>query len=183
MLITSLAWISNVCWLFNFFVTNTVLHPFTPTHPIGTNTTEPHPQTYLHQSQARLLQRPFDDSKIHHHVTPNPDQHSIIHLGVPKFPAWFSSMSREGPMLIEMTRLSTGTLSISISLQIKPHLPQRQRLVTYDSFAWAFDTRFLPMTPSTHWFYRRFSIASAAPLLMNILTMGSARRMAIVPRY
>ena len=44
-------------------------------------------------------------------------------------------------MLIEMTRLSTDTLSVSISLQIKPHLPQRQRLVTYDSFAWAFNTR------------------------------------------
>lgn len=166
MLISSLAWISNVCWLFNFFVTNTVLYPFTPTHPIGTNTTEPHSQTYLHQSQTRLLQRPFDDSKIHHHVTPNPDQHSIIHLGVPKFPAWSSSMSREGPMLIEMTRLSTDTLSISISLQIKPHLPQRQQLVTYDSFAWALNTRDFAHDPP----HLRTGVIVVSPSLLQYLS-------------
>lgn len=33
-------------------------------------------------------------------------------------------------MLIEMTRLSTDTLGISISLQIKLHSPQQQELVT-----------------------------------------------------
>ena len=32
------------------------------------------------------------------------------------------------------------------------------------------------MTPSTHWCYCRFSIASPAPLLMNILTLGLARK-------
>ena len=33
-------------------------------------------------------------------------------------------------MLIGTTRLSTGTLNISMSLPIKPRLPQQQRLVT-----------------------------------------------------
>ena len=113
------------------------LYPFTPTHSTGTNTPDPHLRIIYTNPQSRLLQRPLDGRKIHHHVTPVPDQHSIIHHGVPKFPASTSSMSREGPMLIEMTRLSTDTLGISISLQIKLYLPPAAEIGDiYDSFAW-----------------------------------------------
>ena len=106
------------------------LYPFTPTHSTGTNTPDSHCRHIHTNPQSRLLQRPLDGRKIHHHVTPVTDQHSIIHHGVPKFPALISSIPREGPMLIEMTRLSTDNLGISISLQIKLFYPQQQRLVT-----------------------------------------------------
>ena len=44
-------------------------------------------------------------------------------------------------MLIEMTRLSTDTLGISISLQIKVYLPPAAEIGDmYDSFAWALNT-------------------------------------------
>ena len=140
MLIFSLAWISNVCWLPDFVFTNTMLS-YTPLHqPTLLAPTHPIPICRLIYTnpQSRLLQRPLDGRKIHHHVTPVTDQHSIIHHGVPKFPASISSMSREGPMLIEMTRLSTDTLGISISLQIKLYLPPAAEIGDmYDSFAWA----------------------------------------------
>ena len=106
-----------------------------PTHPI------PICRLIYTNPESRLLQRPLDGRKIHHHVTPVTDQHGIIHHGVPKFPASISSMSREGPMLIEMTRLSTDTLGISISLQIKVYLPPAAEIGDmYDSLAWALTT-------------------------------------------
>lgn len=44
-------------------------------------------------------------------------------------------------MLIDMTRLSTDTLGISISPQIKLYLPPAAELDDmYDSFAWALNT-------------------------------------------
>lgn len=64
-------------------------HAIPPLHQpisIGTNTPIPLCRLISINPQPRLLQRPLDDPKIHHRVTPTTDHHSIIHLGVPKFP-------------------------------------------------------------------------------------------------
>lgn len=92
----------------------TPLHETTPLPP-----REPIPIRRPIYTTAPIVATTLDDRKIHHHVTPSTNQHSIIPLGVPKFRSWISPLLRRGPMLIEMTRLSHGTLGISISLQIK----------------------------------------------------------------
>ena len=140
MLIFSLAWISNVCWVPDFVFTNTMLSIPLYTSPLywHHHNQSPFADSSTPTPNLDYCNDPFDGRKIHHHVTPVTDRHSIIHHGVPKFPASISSMSREGPMLIEMTRPSTDTLGISISLQIKLYLPPAAEIDDmYDSFAWA----------------------------------------------
>ena len=61
-----------------------MLYLFTATTPLAPTEPIPIRRPIYTNPQPHLLQRPLDDPKIHHHVTPSPDQYSIIHLGVTK---------------------------------------------------------------------------------------------------
>lgn len=54
-----LAWISNVCWLLDFFLTNTMLYPLY-TNPFDWHQhTDSHLQTHLHQSTTPIIATTF----------------------------------------------------------------------------------------------------------------------------